>query len=104
MFRLRKVPGSVSRLVEVSRDTLPLPGEPRAKVLEVEVYGGSSKTVAASPLVATRRWSRFLVDGGQLGDELLAALNAGPIKVQPTGSGAYRVDLDRIERITKEKP
>lgn len=101
MARIERVPGTVSRLVDVWRDSTPTAGEGWPDRITVDSYGsrwGQPVTVAEHPFVRTPRWSRFLVNPGKQGDELLAALKAGPIKVGPRPGGEFRIDLDRIER------
>ncbi len=97
-MRIELAGGSVKRLVDVWRDFEPLPGEKSPKRIVVDQYGRQRvKTVAGHPHVNAGRWQRFLVDEGPEGDELLAALQQGPIKPAMRG-GAWWVDLDRIKR------
>lgn len=99
-MRIEIVPGSVKRLVDVWRDTSPLPGEKLPRRIAVDHYGllgGRPKAVASVPFVDTDRWQRFLVDPCPEGDALLAALKRGPVKPSIRGDAWY-VDVDRIQR------
>ncbi|HSJ34188.1 MAG TPA: hypothetical protein VLB85_03965 [Acidimicrobiia bacterium] len=99
-MRLQLAGGSVRRLVEVWRDSDPLPGERQPKRIVVDHYGlGMSPpvTVASAPHGHTGRWQRFLVNAGPEGDRLLAALKLGPVKPAMSGD-AWKVDLDYIKR------
>jgi hypothetical protein len=100
MARIEKVKVSVSRLVDVWRESDPLPGEgPPSKAICEQLGQSLASTVVGDlPLVQTGRWRRFWVESGLRGDRLLRELAAGPIKARPGPGGVMEVDLDRIER------
>jgi len=93
--------GPVKRLVNVWRDSLPLPGEPSPRRIEADSYSfglnGVPPTVASIKTGNAPRWSQFLVNEGPHGDALLALLKQGPVTPEIIGD-ALRVDLDRPKR------
>jgi hypothetical protein len=98
-MRIQLAGGSVKRLVNVWRDSKPLPGEKVPNRIAVEACGfqWGPKTVAENPLIKTPKFQQYLLDDSPAADRLLYALPSGPIKPSMRGN-SWRVDVDRIMR------
>lgn len=75
-MRLELDHGSIKRVVNVWRDSDPLPGEKPVRRIKVDDYhsGLPPTTVASVALVETPRWRQFHLPPGRQADKLLAAL------------------------------
>ena len=88
-------------MVNVTRDSKPMPGERAPAKVAVEAYatGHYPKVVAEGAFGVSPTRQQFLVDEGPWGDRLLAELKRGAVKPMPQGD-AWVIDLDRIKRAT----
>ncbi len=90
-------------LIDVRRDSDPVPGEKPVGKVSVETnegyHAGRQPTVVgAYAHVSAPRLQQFLVEKSPEADRLIAELKKGPIRPNHVGVGVIRIDLDRIKR------
>ena len=101
MARLRLV-SERPRIVELQRDSNPLPGEKPPERITTDsnsnYHANMPPRVVGTQYVSRKRWTRFLLDRSAEADRLIDALKEGPLMPNRWGNGDCLIDLDRIKR------